>query len=533
MNKRERETEQLALAEEKMILKKLERQYAAAQRDILNKTKILQADIDMLEAAGASDDKTLSRVRSKVYQKQHQEAIASQIGSIVDKLHSDQYSTIQEYLNDSYTSAYVGTMYSVQSQGIPLIVPIDQAAAVKAIQLDSKVSKGLYSSLGVDAKKLKRTITSEVTRGVASSLSYNDIARNISNVSKAPLSRAKTIARTEVHRIRCQASMDAALEAKKRGCDIVKQWDSTMDKRTRDSHARVDGEIKELEAKFSNGLMFPGDPAGRASEVINCRCIALTRARWALDESELEELKKRAEYFGLDKTADFEDYKKKYLGVVNSDAYKMAAESQDNDWSKAYAKVVSSKEKQQVVQYAKDRGIEIGDIDTFDGDIELLKSEVDTIHRVSKKYGIKQTITVSSKVLDDNDFAITDGHEITFNTKALRDRKVTEFNIANGKRFASRTLEDIALHETAHIIVSEKGANGIEISKKAYYNVTGKHVSSKMIRTYLDKEVSIYSSEDDNEIVAEVIVSNKNKPTEFTENFVLLLNGEVLHNENT
>jgi hypothetical protein len=59
--------------------------------------------------------------------------------------------------------------------------------------------------------------------------------------------------------------------------------------------------------------MFPSDPAGGAAEVINCRCALLQRARWALDEAELQTLKDRAAYYGLDKTDNFEDYKKKYL----------------------------------------------------------------------------------------------------------------------------------------------------------------------------------------------------------------------------
>lgn len=39
----------------------------------------------------------------------------------------------------------------------------------------------------------------------------------------------------------------------------------------------------------------------------------MQRARWALTEEELQTLKDRAEYFGLDKTEDFEDFKKKYI----------------------------------------------------------------------------------------------------------------------------------------------------------------------------------------------------------------------------
>lgn len=98
----------------------------------------------------------------------------------------------------------------------------------------------------------------------------------------------------------------------------MKQWDAALDSRTRLSHAKVDGEVKELEETFSNGLLYPGDPSGSAAEVINCRCVALSRARWALDESELQELKERAEYFGLDKTESFEEFKEKYLKAVDN-----------------------------------------------------------------------------------------------------------------------------------------------------------------------------------------------------------------------
>lgn len=113
------------------------------------------------------------------------------------------------------------------------------------------------------------------------------------------------------------SSRDAQHAAKGKGADIVKQWDAVLDGRTRDSHRRVDGEIRELDEKFSNGLMFPGDPSGSAAEVINCRCTSNTRSKWALDEDELETLKERAEFFGLDKTKDFDDFKKKYLSAAD------------------------------------------------------------------------------------------------------------------------------------------------------------------------------------------------------------------------
>lgn len=325
MNKWQIEVQQSLLDSEEAAIKELEKQYAAALKDINDKVKLFQADIDLLDQALSQDGlddatKALlqSQKRSKVYQQQYQKALKGQVSGILDKMHGDNYTTIEKYLNGCYETGFIGTMYDIAGQNIPLIIPIDQAAAVKAILTDSKVSNGLYNALGVDVAKLKKTITQEISRGIASGLTYRDIARNISNVSGAPLSRAKTIARTEGHRIQQTSARDAQYSAKAKGADVVKQWDAALDGRTRESHRRVDGEIKELDEKFSNGLMFPGDPSGGAAEVVNCRCVALTRARWALDEEELNTLKDRAEYFGLDKTKNFEDYKQKYLTVAEA-----------------------------------------------------------------------------------------------------------------------------------------------------------------------------------------------------------------------
>lgn len=313
------------LDSEEAALKELEKQYGKALKDINEKVKGFQADIDLLDQALSQDglDETAramlqSQKRSKIYQQNYQRALQGQVSGILDKMHGDNYGTIDKYLNGCYETGYVGTMYSIAGQGVPLVIPVDQAAAVKAVLTDSKVSNGLYNALGVNVKKLKKTITQEISRGIASSLPYSDIARNISSVSKAPLSRAKTIARTEGHRIQQTSARDAQYAAKKKGADVVKQWDAALDGRTRDSHARVDGEIRELDEKFSNGLKYPGDPSGGAAEVVNCRCAANTRARWGLDDEELQTLKERAEYFGLDKTENFEDFKQKYLKAAET-----------------------------------------------------------------------------------------------------------------------------------------------------------------------------------------------------------------------
>jgi uncharacterized protein with gpF-like domain len=149
-------------------------------------------------------------------------------------------------------------------------------------------------------------------------MEYADIVRNITNATGAPLSRAKVIVRTEGHRIQQASSEDSRQAAKAKGADVVKQWDATLDGATRKTHRKLDGQIREVDEPFeANGkkAMYPGD-FGDPAEDCNCRCVALTRARAAMDKDELKTIKERAAFFGIDKTDSFEEFKKKYLKAV-------------------------------------------------------------------------------------------------------------------------------------------------------------------------------------------------------------------------
>lgn len=254
---------------------------------------------------------------------------------------------------------FVGTMYSLSGQGMPIISSVNPEDALRAVMTDSKLSEPLYELLGIDVNSLKKRVSAEITRGIAEGMSNYEIARNLRNASNVPLSRARTIARTESHRIQEAASYDAGKVARSKGADLVKQWDASLDGSTRQTHRELDGKIVEYDDYFvsSSGSKaeYPGG-FGDPAEDINCRCRVLKRARSALDENELRTLQERAEYFGLDKTEDFEDFKKKYLNaaksIENSDNYgiistgaKGALTSQsDPDFSKrdAHAKLYYS-----------------------------------------------------------------------------------------------------------------------------------------------------------------------------------------------
>lgn len=319
MNKHQKLVQQAFLNDEEAVIKRLKSVYGQSLKDITAKSNALQKDIEKLAAMydevedEAEKEVLQSMQRSKVYQKQYQDSLKKQVSDILDTMQEEEFNTVAAYLDKCYEQGFLGTMYDLHGQGIPLCFPLDQEAMVRAVQLDSKISKGLYSRLGEDVDLLKKKITAQVSRGISTGMTFQQVAQQLAGYTNIGFNNAVRIARTEGHRIQVQSGMDACCKAKEKGADVLKQWDSTMDSATRESHVHVDGEIRELDKAFSNGLMFPGDPSGGAAEVVNCRCALLQRARWALDEDELQTLKDRAEYFGIDKTDNFEDFKKKYL----------------------------------------------------------------------------------------------------------------------------------------------------------------------------------------------------------------------------
>lgn len=300
MNRAQKQVLATQLKSEEQCLSDLEAAYRQALKDINAEVKRLSGK---------------EQTKSVVYQLNYQKSLQAQVSAILDTMQKQQYSTLSEYLQQCYQDGYIGAMYGIQSQGIPVTMPIQQDQVVYAVKTDSKLSKDLYSSMGKYLKPLKKAVTQELSRGLASSMHWLDIARNIENRSKIGYSNAARIARTEGHRIQNAAKLDAMTAAKQAGADVVKQWDATLDGSTRKSHRKLDGQIREIDEPFEidgHKAMAPGK-FGRPEEDINCRCAVLERARWALDEDELETLKKRAEYFGLDKSKTFADYKKKYL----------------------------------------------------------------------------------------------------------------------------------------------------------------------------------------------------------------------------
>ena len=113
-----------------------------------------------------------------------------------------------------------------------------------------------------------------ISDGVDKGLAWRDIGRNIEKVygDDFDARRSMMIARTEI----VAASNFGAREgAKATGLELEKQWVSTPDDRTRDTHVDCNGQTRDMDEYYKVGNskgMFPGDPKLPAKERIHCRC---------------------------------------------------------------------------------------------------------------------------------------------------------------------------------------------------------------------------------------------------------------------
>lgn len=135
-------------------------------------------------------------------------------------------------------------------------------------------------NIGTKIRILKDTIAKQVSNEVKKNIEegadiVTDLTKQIEKVVNSNsfyMWQAERIARTET-----TTAMNTATEvaAEATGIEYQKQWLSAGDGNERPSHQALNGEKIGKNDVFSNGLRYPGDARGPASEVVNCRCTQL------------------------------------------------------------------------------------------------------------------------------------------------------------------------------------------------------------------------------------------------------------------
>jgi len=118
---------------------------------------------------------------------------------------------------------------------------------------------------------VERNLRRQLADGYEQQETVTQLADRIRDVFNFTSARSNTIARTEMSNAANAASV---LGERQAGVERH-QWATAGDELVRDTHAAQDGEIVALDEPFTNGLLYPGDTAGSAEEVVNCRCTTI------------------------------------------------------------------------------------------------------------------------------------------------------------------------------------------------------------------------------------------------------------------
>ena len=206
--------------------------------------------------------------------------------------------------------------------------------------------------LAYGKKQITASVTSSILQGKSIKHMADDLQKRITIMSRDSAIRT---ARTAVTGAQNAGRMDSYAAAEKMGIKLKKEWLTTLDARTRHSHAMLDGEQVAQDKKFSNGCRFPGDPQGPPWEIYNCRC-TLIAAVEGVDTSTAQRRARNAD------TGQTE--------VISDMSYAEWA-----GWKKDTAQVVNAgksaiiKEKTEPAEYRQfDTGDEANDFFYYDGE---------------------------------------------------------------------------------------------------------------------------------------------------------------------
>lgn len=185
------------------------------------------------------------------------------------------------------TERSYGTMFN------PLLAP-DKIDALEVLRSQNASGRrttleerGIRSFENIDSTTTEKVLN-VVESGVQQRKTIVEIGKDISQkFIEISESRAQTIARTEtltavsIGKGAAIDDMEEVFEGEK----IVKLWLTANDEKVRATHDPLDGAVENSKDVFDNGLRYPRDPRGEASETINCRCDVM-----AIPEENLEDL---------------------------------------------------------------------------------------------------------------------------------------------------------------------------------------------------------------------------------------------------
>jgi SPP1 gp7 family putative phage head morphogenesis protein len=220
-------------------------------------------------------------------------------------LYSVERKDINKVLENIYETSYFHTAYTMETElqtklGFSMI-PKDQVRRsvqnpISGLTLNNRLERNRNDIIFRTREQL--------TQGLIQGEGIAKMARRIKVVYEGDVKKTTRIVRTEVNRVRNEGTLDSYDRARDKGVEFDTIWLSTLDSRTRDTHANLDGQKADEDGNFYIGgdsAKAPGQFAD-VGENVNCRCT--TRAEF----KGLESTERRSRDEGVIPYANYNDW---------------------------------------------------------------------------------------------------------------------------------------------------------------------------------------------------------------------------------
>lgn len=120
-----------------------------------------------------------------------------------------------------------------------------------------------------------KKINAELLQAIESGDSIGKMSERLMRVTDMNKSAAIRNARTMTTAFENLGRLDGMKKMQDNGTTLQKEWLATLDDKTRDSHAELNGQKADINEPFHSSLgdiMYPGDPSAEPSNFYNCRC---------------------------------------------------------------------------------------------------------------------------------------------------------------------------------------------------------------------------------------------------------------------
>lgn len=185
------------------------------------------------------------------------------------------YNEIRRTNKDIFITDYDRSSYAITKEaGIFLDFSKLNAGKINAIvnmPYPNVPLKDFIKKIGSDTyEKLKVILGTNMATGA----SLQNASKQIKDLLGVSYRKALTISRTEGLRASSKAQLEVTEQAIDKGLDIQKRWMSTLDMKTRESHAHLDGQLADKDGYFHSGIFQAQAPRmfGVGHLDINCRC---------------------------------------------------------------------------------------------------------------------------------------------------------------------------------------------------------------------------------------------------------------------